>query len=218
MPPDVERPAAADLAQSKETGRLEAFSDGVFAIAIKDRDRKPHLSKDAARELLARALHLYGQHFRDRPATRVVVHKTSRFWPDELEGFKAGLSGIHSYDFLALERRGIRFLRLGYEPPIRGTVIQLAKRDYLLYTQGYVPFLRAFPGMRVPNPLEVVEHWGDSSAERVCSELLALTKLNWNTCSYGSGDPITIAFSKQVGRILTEIRSDKVLSKYRYFM
>jgi hypothetical protein len=153
---------------------------------------------------------------------RVIATKKSytpsRYWPEELDGFKAALSDIHSYDFLALERRGIRFLRLGHEPPIRGTVIQLAKRNYLVYTQGYVPFLRAYPGMRVPNPLEVVEHWGDSSADRVCSEILALTKLNWNTCSYGSGDPISIAFSKQVGRILTEIRSAAVLSKYRYFM
>lgn len=146
------------------------------------------------------------------------MHKTSKFWPDELAGFKEGLSGIHSYDFLALERRGIRFLRLGHEPLIRGTVIRLARRNYLVYTNGYVPFLHSYPGMRVPNPLEVVEHWGDSSADRVCSELLALTKLNWNTCSYGSGDPITIAFSKQVGKILTEVRGGTVLSKYRYFM
>lgn len=184
----------------------------------KERDKKPHLSRADSKELLSRALSLYAQHYHERPPTRVVVHKTSRFWEDELAGFKEGLSGVHSYDFLALERRAIRFLRLGHEPPIRGTVIRLARRNYLVYTNGYIPFLRSYPGMRIPNPLEVVEHWGDSSADKVCSELLALTKLNWNTCSYGSGDPISIAFSKQVGRILTEIKSGTVLSKYRYFM
>jgi uncharacterized membrane protein len=34
MPTHVERPTVGELAPSKETGRLEAFSDGVFAIAI----------------------------------------------------------------------------------------------------------------------------------------------------------------------------------------
>jgi hypothetical protein len=215
---DPNSPTRTSLAQVfSETGEGLVLKGGEVTWD-KERDRKPHLSRDAARELLTRALDLYRQHYQNRPPTRVVIHKTSRYWPEELEGFKAGLSDIHSYDFLALERRGIRFLRLGHEPPIRGTVVQLAKRNYLIYTQGYVPFLRAYPGMRVPNPLEVVEHWGDSSPDKVCSEILALTKLNWNTCSYGSGDPISIAFSKQVGRILTEIRSGAVLSKYRYFM
>jgi hypothetical protein len=83
--------------------------------------------------------------------SHVVVHKTPRYWPEELQGFEAALREIRLYDLLALERRGIRFLRLGHEPPIRGTMIQLGRRDFLLYTTGYVPFLRVYPGMRVPN-------------------------------------------------------------------
>lgn len=184
----------------------------------KDRDRKPHLSFEAAQALLHKAIGLYQSHFHTAPR-RVVVHKTSRYWPEELKGFEAGLGDIRSYDFLSLERRGIRFLRLGYEPPVRGTVVELAKRNYLVYTRGYIPYLRCYPGMRVPNPLEVVEHHGDSSAEKVCSEILALTKLNWNNCGFGGGDPITISFSKQVGRILTELPSDQLpLSKFKYYM
>ena len=76
-----------------------------------------------------------------------------------------------------------------------------------------------YPGMRIPNPLEVVEHFGDSSADKVCSEILALTKLNWNNCAFASGSPITTAFSKQVGRILTELPEGVVpQTKYRFFM
>jgi len=33
-------------------------------------------------------------------------------------------------------------------------------------------------------PLEIPEHHGDSSAERICNEILAFTKLNWSTCSF----------------------------------
>jgi hypothetical protein len=53
----------------------------------------------------------------------------------------------------------------------------------------------------------------------VCSEILALTKLNWNNCGFASGNPITTAFSKQVGRILTELPAGVVpQTKYRFFM
>ena len=110
-------------------------------------------------------------------------------------------------------------MRLGKEPPVRGTVIELGRRDYLVYTRGYIPFLRAYPGMRIPNPLEVVEHHGDSSAEKVCAEILALTKLNWNTCAFASADPVTIAFSKQVATIIKELPDDiQPLTKYRFYM
>lgn len=184
----------------------------------KDRDRRPHLSEEASARLVTQSLTMYEKHF-GRTPSRVVVHKTSRFWPEELRGFRAGLEGVKSFDLLTLDRRGIRFLRLGKEPPIRGTVVELARRNYLIYTRGYIPFLRGYPGMRVPNPLEVIEHHGDSTAEKVCSEILALTKLNWNNCGFASGSPITIAFSKQVGRILTELPTGQPReTKYRFFM
>ncbi len=184
----------------------------------KDRDRRPHLSEGAASRLIAESLAMYEKHF-GRAPSRIVVHKTSRYWPEELNGFRAGLGNVKSFDLLALDRRGIRFLRLGKEPPIRGTVIELARRNYLVYTRGYIPFVRGYPGMRVPNPLEVVEHHGDSTGEKVCSEILALTKLNWNNCGFASGSPITTAFSKQVGRILTELPTGQPReTKYRFYM
>lgn len=219
-----ERPGASAVTRVSLAQVFSETGDGLVLRGEpvewdRDRDRKPHLSEPAARKLLEHAIQQYEKHF-NKPR-RVVVHKTSRYWPEELAGFKAGLGDVQSFDFLTLERRGIRFLRLGHEPPLRGTVIQLARRNYLLYTRGYVPYLRAYPGMRVPNPIEIAEHHGDSSADKVCSEILALTKLNWNNCGFASRDPITIAFSRQVGRILTELPAvgiEAPLTKYKYYM
>ena len=102
---------------------------------------------------------------------------------------------------------------------MRGTVIELGPRDYLLYTRGYIPFIRMYPGARIPNPLEIVEHHGDSSAELVCREILALTKLNWNTCAFASADPVTIDFSRKVAAILKELPEGiEPVSKYRFYM
>lgn len=216
--PDPNSPMRTCLAQAFSESGEGLVLRGERVVWDKERDKKPHLNGKDAESLLQRVLKLYGDHF-NGPPNRVVIHKTSRYWPDELEGFKRALGDVHSYDFLALERRGIRFLRLGKEPPVRGTVIQLAKRNYLIYTQGYIPFLRQYPGPRIPNPLEVVEHHGDSSPERVCSEILALTKLNWNTCKFASSDPITIAFSRQVSTIIKEMpESIEPSTKYRFYM
>ena len=216
--PDPDSPIRTCLAQAFSESGEGLVLKGEPVTWDKERDRKPHLTAKDAELILQRVIDLYETHF-DGPPHRVVIHKTSRYWPEELAGFKAALGDIHSYDFLALERRGIRFLRLGEQPPIRGTVIELGRRDYLIYTHGYIPYLRVYPGMRIPNPLEVVEHYGDSSAERVCAEILALTKLNWNTCAFASSDPVTIAFSRQVATIIKELPNDiQPLTKYRFYM
>jgi hypothetical protein len=217
---------SSDPRSATRTALAQAFSESGEGLVLRgesitwdrDRDRQPHLNRQSSERLLLEALDLYSKHF-NGPPNRVVLHKTSRYWPEELEGFRAGLGSIHSYDFLALERRGIQFLRLGYEPPIRGTMVELGRRNYLVYTQGYIPFLRCYPGPRIPNPLEVVEHHGDSAADVVCSEILSLTKLNWNSCAFASGDPVTIKFAKGIGSIMKELPTGiDPLPRYKFYM
>ncbi len=204
----------------------QAFSESGEGVVLRgervtwdrERDRKPHLNRETAESTVKQVLRLYETQFGGTPS-RVVVHKTSRYWPDELEGFQAALRDIRHYDLLALERRGIRFLRLGHEPPIRGTMIQVGRRDFLLYTTGYVPFLRVYPGMRIPNPLEVIEYHGTTAPDTLCSEILALTKLNWNSCSFAGGDPVTLDFSRKVSSVLKELPPDVTpLTQYRYYI
>jgi len=191
---------------------------GQKAVIDKKRDRHAHLEERDAEQLMNQALALYDQHHHTKPS-RVVVHKTSRYWPEELAGFKKGLGGIYSYDFIALEKLGTRFMRLGKEPPLRGSVISLARKHHAIFTVGYVPYYRAYPGMRIPNPVEIVEHHGDSPIEQVCSEVMALTKLNWNSSSFASSEPITILFARTVGRILAELPPEVTAqTKYRFYM
>jgi len=191
---------------------------GQKAIVDKKRDRRAHLNELGAQQLLEQALALYEQHHHNKPS-RVVLHKTSRYWPEELAGFKKALGNIYSYDFLTLEKLDTRFMRLGKEPPLRGTVITLAPRHHAVFTVGYAPYFRAYPGMRIPNPIEIIEHHGDSTTQQICSELMALTKINWNSCSFASSDPITILFARTVGRILTELPKDvQPQTKYKFYM
>jgi hypothetical protein len=179
----------------------------------------PHLTKDLASGLLRDVIQLYQRQNRGSLPTRIVVHKSSRFWEEEIAGLEEACEIVPLKDFVSLGQRGIQFYRTGDYPPLRGTYVKFSDTDLLLYTSGYVPFLRTYPGPRVPQPLEVMEHYGDSPWDLVLKEVLALTKMNWNTADFSSSEPITLAFSRRVGDILAEMPSDwKPHPEYRYYM
>ena len=55
----------------------------------------------------------------------------------------------------------------------------------LLYTRGSVPYYGTYPGLRVPRPLLLVPHENsDSALPKLAEEVLALTKVNWNTTQF----------------------------------
>jgi hypothetical protein len=137
-----------------------------------------------------------------------------------LDGFREAIpSTTPFYDFLSVGRTPIRFMRAGAEPPLRGTLIEIATKRYLLYTRGYVPFLRVYPGLRIPRPLYIAQHVGSGAVTEVLSEVLALTKMNWNSAVFGRSEPITLGFARTVGLILSELPKDVVPKPfYRYYM
>lgn len=181
--------------------------------------RSPHLDQKGAASLMQDILDLYRKQNRGALPSRVVVHKTSRFWEDELAGFEDACISVPRHDFVALGWRGIQFYRTGLYPPLRGTWVKFSDTDLLLYTSGYCPYLRTYPGPRVPRPLEIVEHHGDSPWNVVLEEVMGLTKMNWNTADFACSDPISTAFSQRVGHILAELPPMlPVRPEYRFYM
>jgi hypothetical protein len=210
--------------RSYRSAMAQAFSDQGEGIVMRGQPFKwtrlqsPHLTPELAEDLMRRVLTEYERHLNHRP-NRVVVHKWSRFWDDERAGFDAALTAIPQSDYVALGDRGIRFFRAGAHPPVRGTMITLGRGNALLYTRGYVPFLGAHVGPRVPRPVEILEHIGAATMTQICTEILALTKLDWNTADFGGKEPITTAFSEGVGHILAELPSGvNPRTLYRFYM
>jgi len=182
--------------------------------------RSPNLPGDSAKRLLENALSLFEQHTHVKPS-RVVIHKSSKYTQEELDGFGEALGNVHQRDFLAIERKQkrIRFFRLGYNPIIRGTKIAFPDKTWLLYTKAYIPFLKIYPAPRVPLPLEIIQHVGDTPQETLASEILMLTKLNVNSADFCSHLPITLEFSNKVKSILKELPPGKPpQSKYLFYM
>ncbi len=181
--------------------------------------RSPHLDQKSAAALMRDVLDLYQRQNKGSLPRRIVVHKTSKFWQEELTGFEDVCQYVPQKDFVALGKRGIQFYRTGNYPPLRGTYVKFSNTDLLFYTVGYIPYLRTYPGPRVPQPIEILEHHGDSAWNIVLEEILALTKLNWNTANFAYSMPITIAFSQSVGQILAELPPTLPLRpEYRFYM
>jgi hypothetical protein len=206
----------------------QAFSDRGEGLVLRsepfawknEMEKTPHLERRMASEMLTRVLKAYRDHLHVQPS-RVVIHKWQRYWPEERAGFEDALEmmGVHSHDFVAFGSRGLRFFRAGQEPVVRGTYISLGPAEGLLFTRGYVPFLRRYPGMRVPRPLEIIEHHGSGSMIEIAREILALTKLDWNTTMFAGKEPITTAFAEDVGRILSELpHTVQAKPSYRFYM
>lgn len=168
----------------------------------------PHLSAEQSRDLLALVLRRYREETGRAPG-RVVVHKTSRFTPEERDGFKSALAGISQYDLVAVASTSeVRLLRQGKYPPLRGTLFSVADLAYL-YTTGYIPALAAYPHGHVPSPLQIADHHGDSSLAQIAEEILLLSKMNWNSAGFAGALPITIRFSRLVGDIMREVPADR---------
>ncbi len=169
----------------------------------------PHLTAAQAENLLSATLARYRQERKTAPR-RVVVHKTSTFWPGERDGFEAALAKhVTSFDLLAFTPSShTRLIRQGQYPPLRGTWFSAGDQDFL-YTTGFIPQLGAYTHGHVPSPLRIADHiGGDTPREDLLREILVLTKLNWNSANLGGLMPITLRFSRLVGDVLRELPAD----------
>lgn len=183
-------------------------------------DRQPHLSGADAERLVMTAMERYKAEHGHLPA-RLVVHKSSIYTPDEIAGFRAGIDalGIGSSDLLSLRRAYTKLFRPGSYPPQRGTLWTLERERHILYTRGSVPFYETYPGLYVPRPIEFRVHEPDETPTALASELLELTKMNWNTTEFAQRDPITLRAADQVSDILRYMgESDPIESSYASYM
>lgn len=185
-------------------------------------DRQPHLKRDDAEKLLERALADYDIANEISPA-RLVIHKTSKYTPAEFEGFKAACQkrGVKRVDFVSFMNTSLRAFRTGNYPPPRGTHIQFSDRNHLLYTRGAVHFYKTYTGLYIPQPLEIRIEESDQSPDRICREILALTKLNWNNTRMDGKYPITILCARKVGEIMKYLPANfepRHQISYSYYM
>lgn len=221
------RPLGSERAGEVSACVAQAFNEHGEGLVLRGQDfqwderkfgRSPHLNAEQTSDLVKMVLKRYQSEMRQAPK-RVVLFKSSRYWPKEREGLEDALSTVQEYDLVSVTPSSrMRLLREGQYPPLRGTRFSVGSTHFL-YTTGFIPSLAAYPHGHVPSPLEVTDHIGDTSIEQVLSEILVLTKMNWNSANFGGLLPITLKFSRLVGDIMREIpQEQEPLPQFKYYV
>ena len=174
-------------------------------------DRKEfHLDRSSAKSLISKVITEY-RHIHDgKPPTELFIHAKSAFAYPEWEGFlsacpdKTNLVGVQIRD----AREDLKLYRPGKYPVVRGTALKLTDRNAYLWTSGYSPRLDTYMGPETPNPLQVKVLRGDCEIETVLSDVMSLTKVNFNSCLMNDRLPVTIRFANAVGEVLVAAPRD----------
>jgi hypothetical protein len=184
------------------------------------RGRHPYMTQEDAKQLIADALAAYKNHHRNYPA-RVIVLKTSQFREEEADGILEAIdeAGAELRDLVWVqESYSVKVLRDGNYPVMRGTFVELDGKG-LLYTNGSIPYYGTYPGQYDPRPLLLCPYKGhDSTIAQIASEVLALTKINWNSTQMNQKLPIPIRAARAVGEVLKYVTDQKVSTDYSRYI
>jgi hypothetical protein len=175
--------------------------DSMEWNSSKQGDMDPHLDEEQAKSLLSRALGVFKKKAGSSPR-KVAVHKTTPYSEMERRGFECALQNVPQRGLLTISQRGIFCVRPGRKPILRGTAIPFDENLGLVFTSGYVPFLRAHLGSKLPQSLEITENWGSLSFSQVAQDLIRLTKLDLNSSRFCSDYPATLAHRQEIGDVL----------------
>lgn len=189
-------------------------------VEIDKDDRSPRLSQQQSYDLLTAALNEYRIALRTFPA-RVVIHKSSNFTNEEIEGLESAAKDlkIDTVDFVTVMDSKLRLFRDGNYPPYRGTFTQINQDRHLLYTRGAVWYYQTYPGLYIPQPIELRIVKSEESPSFIAREILSLTKMNWNNTQFDGKYPVTLGCARKVGEIMKYLtEADTPQIRYGYYM
>lgn len=170
-----------------------------------------HIDQGEAKRLLATALKSYADAHSGQPPREMFVHGSARFDEHEWAGFSEAAAEVNTSVVGIRIRRvsgGLKLFTNSTGAVMRGTALLLSKSKAFLFTNGFVPRLNTYPGWDVPNPLDVEICNGEAEMKVVLQDILRLSKLNYNSCKFSDGNPITLKFAGSIGDILTTMPPD----------
>ncbi len=185
---------------------------GEFGPWYSEERKEFHLPPTDAEKLLRGTIETY-QKLDGRPLKEIFLHARSGIDKDEYEGFlKACPAGVNLIAIrVKQDRNGLRLFRYdehpnvvkrGQHPVQRGVFWRRTLRHGLLFTTGFKPRIATYDGWEIPAPLAITVQHGEADISQVARDILGLTKLNYNACTLGESQPITVKYSDRVGEIL----------------
>lgn len=207
---------------------------GMQFVAFEARDpvadvdeakRNPFLSRSDMRAVLARSLQLYQSRNGGTMPRRLVVHKTTAFREEEIQGASDALAAVPEFECIEVGSnsswRGVWMVGNpsgprptkpdGYPVP-RGITQMLSGTSCFVWVAGNAPGVSTTSayyqgGKSIPRPLVLTRHAGSGPLQLLAAEALALTKMDWNNDALYDPVPVTIRYSKRLARIIANVPS-----------
>lgn len=162
-----------------------------------------HLSKERAKELMEMVINAYRRERGNNPK-EMFIHGKTKLNDEEWKGFIEVLPKSTKKVGIRISKASyIKLFSVGDESIMRGVAYQYSKTQGYLWTKGYIPRLKTYPGRETPNPLLIEICKGEGDIMQIMNDIMGLTKLNFNSCIYADGVPVTLRFADRVGEILT---------------
>lgn len=163
-----------------------------------------HIDRLTAFSLMKEAIDTYKEENNQQFPNEVFIHAKTYFDDDEWQGF---LDACNNHTKLTGVRirpeNTFKMYRDNAYPIPRGSAFILNQTKAFLWTKGYVPKIRTVTGLETPNPLSIEVTRGSENIQTVCSDVLSLTKLNYNSCTFADGLPVTLRFANNIGEVIT---------------
>ncbi len=197
----------------------------------------PFLSRTEMFRVMTRSMELYRRRHAGRTPRRVIVHKTTEFKRDEVDGCMEALHLCEAVDLVQVVEdvgwRGVRIDRpkgsgkkgkAAMYPVERGTVIGLGPKEALLWAHGSVRGIDRrgsyFQGSRsTPRPVRLVRHAGHGPWDDTARAALALSKMDWNNDALYDLLPVTMSYAKVLARVVKRMPGlGSSPYQFRFFM
>jgi hypothetical protein len=166
-----------------------------------------HLDSKAAKDLIMKVLETYRE-AHDGPPKELFIHGQTYFNQEEWDAFVS--AAPKETNVIGVRIRGTggetKLYRDGDYPVMRGTALLLDDKNAYLWTTGYVPQLDTYIGPETPNPLFITALKSKDtmpSMDVILRDIMGLTKINYNSCNFNDGLPVTVRFARMVGDVLT---------------
>ncbi|MBN1805221.1 MAG: hypothetical protein JW837_08225 [Sedimentisphaerales bacterium] len=163
-----------------------------------------HLRRKDAKQLVRKALKVYTEKTNGKMPKELFLHGKVSFNYEEWEGFKEACGGKTKVVGVRIrDTNRLKLYRKGKFAVLRGLAYMADERLAYLCTRGYIPRLQTCMGLEVPRLLEIFICCGEANLEIVLNDIMMLTKLNYNSCVFADGIPVTLRFANAVGEIVT---------------
>jgi hypothetical protein len=197
----------------------------------------PFLSRTEMFRVMTRSLDPYRRRHSGRTPRRVIVHKTTEFKTEEIDGCMEALHLCEAADLVQVVEdvgwRGVRIDRsrdgsqkgspAGF-PVGRGSLIGLSPKECLLWMHGDVRGVSErgsyFQGSRsTPRPIRLIRHAGHGPWDDTAQSALALSKMNWNNDALYDPLPVTMSYAQVLARVVKRMSGlGSTPYQFRFFM